>query len=61
MITLDSGENNLTSAVIDTAAGYAYFGTSTSPGIIIKIDLSNCEYIDLPVLFYLIAHAQFAP
>lgn len=36
---LSTGENGLSSAVIDTAAGYAYFGTQTSPGIVVKIAL----------------------
>ncbi|MGH9379899.1 MAG: hypothetical protein ACRD2Z_04725, partial [Thermoanaerobaculia bacterium] len=31
-ITLDSGENELRSAVIDPAGEFAYFGTNTLPG-----------------------------
>jgi hypothetical protein len=34
-----SGELNLDAGVIDTAAGFAYFGTTTSPGKIVKIGL----------------------
>jgi len=40
-LELDTGENYLASAVIDTNNGYAYFGTNTSPGKVIKVDLSN--------------------
>ena len=36
-VTLNAGENNLTSAVIDTFSGFAYFGTSTTPGMVIKV------------------------
>jgi hypothetical protein len=36
---LESGEDYLTSAVIDTLHGFAYFGTNTSPGKVIKVDL----------------------
>jgi sugar lactone lactonase YvrE len=36
---LKAGENNLACAVIDPGAGYAYFGTFTSPGIVVKIAL----------------------
>jgi hypothetical protein len=39
-LTLNTGENNLYSAVIDTVRGYAYFGTDASPGIVVKVDLS---------------------
>jgi len=40
-LTLKPGETNLYSAVIDTANGFAYFGTVTSPGIIVKVRLSD--------------------
>jgi uncharacterized repeat protein (TIGR01451 family) len=40
-LTLNTGENNITSAVIDTANGYAYFGTNTLPGKVIKIALGS--------------------
>jgi len=40
-VTLNSQENYLTSAVIDTGAGYAYFGTGSwpSPGRVVKVAL----------------------
>jgi hypothetical protein len=40
-IVPNTGENNLPSAVVDRINGYAYFGTNTAPGKIIKIDLSD--------------------
>jgi len=40
-LTLNTGENTLYSAVIDTANGYAYFGTETAPGIVVKVRLSD--------------------
>ena len=40
-LTLNSGEPNVSCAVIDPAAGYAYLGTYTSPGIVVKIGLSE--------------------
>jgi hypothetical protein len=40
-LTLYGNENYLTSAVIDTANGYAYFGTNTAPGIVVKVRLSD--------------------
>ena len=39
--TLDSGEDDLWSAVIDPAGDYAYFGTWTSPGRVVKVKLSD--------------------
>ena len=38
-IELDSGEDPLTSAVIDTATGYAFFGTGNEgePGKVVKV------------------------
>ncbi|MFH0940224.1 MAG: hypothetical protein V1899_13235, partial [Planctomycetota bacterium] len=33
------GESNLTCSVIDTTNGYAYFGTYTSPGAVVKVAL----------------------
>jgi len=38
-LTLETGENNLHSAVIDAASGYAYFGISASPGRVVKVSL----------------------
>jgi hypothetical protein len=40
-LTLKSGEGNLTSAVIDTTNGFAYFGTGSPPGIVVKVRLSD--------------------
>ncbi len=40
-ITLGAGEDYLTSAVLDQAHGFAYFGTYTSPGVVVKIDLAT--------------------
>ena len=40
-LTLNEGEENIRSGVIDTAAGFAYFGTNTSQGKILKIRLSD--------------------
>lgn len=34
-------EGNLTSAVVDTAAGFAYFGTDTVPGVVVKVMLGT--------------------
>jgi hypothetical protein len=40
-ITLASGEDDLTSAVIDPAGHYAYFGANTQPGQIVRVDLDT--------------------
>ncbi|MFC1506506.1 hypothetical protein ACFLQ6_05475, partial [Thermoproteota archaeon] len=40
-LTLNTGENDLWSAVIDSANGYAYFGTDTGPGIVVKVNLTD--------------------
>ena len=40
-LTLNGGENELTCAVSDEAAGFAYFGTYTNPGIVVKVRLSD--------------------
>jgi hypothetical protein len=40
-LTLHTGEDSILSAVIDTSNGYAYFGTHTSPGIVVKVRLSD--------------------
>src|SRR2546422_6422636 len=40
-LTLKSGENWVASSVIDPIQGFAYFGTSASPGIIVKVRLSD--------------------
>ncbi len=38
-LTLESGEDSVVSAVIDAANGYAYFGTNTFPGQVVKVAL----------------------
>jgi len=40
-LTLKPGENNLSSAVIDATNGFAYFGTVTSPGMVVKVKLAD--------------------
>ncbi len=40
-LTLNPGEDNLRAAVIDATGTFAYFGTSTKPGIIVKVRLSD--------------------
>ncbi|GAI38889.1 unnamed protein product, partial [marine sediment metagenome] len=40
-IELVSGENSLRCAVVDQPNGFAYFGTLTSPGRVVKVDLST--------------------
>src|SRR5438067_564308 len=40
-LTFNSGEDFLTSAVIDSAGGFAYFGTFTRPGIVVRVRLSD--------------------
>jgi hypothetical protein len=39
-------ENYLSSAVIDPAGGHAYFGTYTSPGVVVKVRLSDFTRVD---------------
>jgi hypothetical protein len=38
-VALNSGENFLHCAVIDTSAGYVYFGTDTKPAYVVKVAL----------------------
>jgi len=45
-LTLLSGEANPSSAVIDAANGYAYFGTGTNPGRVVKVRLSDFIRVD---------------
>src|SRR2546422_986894 len=45
-LTLNTGESYLSSAVIDSAGGFAYFGTFTFPGIIVKVRLSDFTRVD---------------
>jgi predicted RNA-binding protein with TRAM domain len=40
-ITLGTGQDYLECAVIDPTGGFAYFGTYTSPGIIVRVPLSS--------------------
>jgi hypothetical protein len=40
-LTLNAGENDLVSAVIDPTGGFAYFGTNDSPGRVVKVRLSD--------------------
>lgn len=42
-ITFNSGEDIPTCAAIDTTNNFAYFGTATVPGMIIKVDLSTFD------------------
>lgn len=45
-LTLDAGETGLSCAVIDPAAGYAYFGTGrTFPGIVVKVALGSGDLL----------------
>src|SRR3989454_303729 len=39
-LTLPPREVDFASAVIDSAGGFAYFGTLTSPGVVVELDLS---------------------
>ena len=38
-VTLNTGEDAVSAAVIDEGAGYAYFGTYTSPARVVKVAL----------------------
>ena len=49
-LTLDSGEDGLYSAVIDPSGGYAYFGTFTWPGTVVKVRLSDFSRADVLTL-----------
>jgi hypothetical protein len=40
-LTLNDGETSLDSAIIDSASGFAYFGTGTAPRVVVKIDLAT--------------------
>src|SRR5262249_51959437 len=40
-LSLARGDSFLECAVVDSAAGFAYFGTATNPGAIVKIRLSD--------------------
>jgi G8 domain/Domain of unknown function (DUF4214) len=50
-LTMTRGENSLFCAAIDTAAGFAYFGTfSGTPGIVVKVRLSDFTRVGALVL-----------
>ncbi|MFG3701916.1 S8 family serine peptidase [Micromonospora sp. NPDC047620] len=44
-VTLAAGENVLFSGLVDPAGRYAYFGTQTSPGRVVKVDLSTFQRV----------------
>src|SRR5438067_8379691 len=46
-LTLNAGENLLLCAAIDPAAGYAYFGTGTSPGTDRKSTRLNSSHVSI--------------
>ncbi len=45
-LILPDGESQLVAAAIDPLAGYAYFGTRHSPGVVVKIRLSDFTRVD---------------
>lgn len=45
LLRLNRGEDDLRCAVIDADGGYAYFGTNTSPGRVVKIRLSDFKRV----------------
>jgi len=49
-ITLPSGEDKLESAIIDPSGQYAYFGTWTAPGKVVKINLSTFTRVNFTTL-----------
>jgi hypothetical protein len=50
-LTLGSGESNLSTAVIDPSAGFAYFATYAAPSKIVKIDLATfTENVSSPLV-----------
>jgi hypothetical protein len=49
-LTLGTDQDNVRSAVVDTANGFAYFGTFTVPGRVVKVDLSTFQAVDEIVL-----------
>jgi|GEM_PF-2470854 len=46
----DSTENDLTSAVVDPKNGFAYFGTGTSPGVVVKYRMSDSKTLAILTL-----------
>jgi hypothetical protein len=49
-LTLARGDSYMEAAVIDTTAGFAYFGAATNPGTVIKIRLSDFTRVGALVL-----------
>ena len=49
-LTLDPGFGSLSSAVIDTGNGYAYFGTNDHPGIVVRIAIGYPYNLFLPLI-----------
>ena len=49
-LTLESGENQLWSAIIDSDGTFGYFGTSTSPGRVVKVQLSDMTRVSAVTL-----------
>ena len=49
-LKLTSGNDFLISAVIDKAAGFAYFGTDTGPGRVVKINLATFAFENMLIL-----------
>lgn len=45
-LTLSPGENNVYAVVIDGAGAFGYFATRTSPGKIVKVDVSTFSRVD---------------
>ena len=50
-LTLNQGENYLQCAAIDPGAGFAYFGTDTAPGQVVKVRVSFPYHFYLPTAF----------
>src|SRR2546422_7476722 len=49
-LTLPPGECYFASAVIDSAHGFAFFGTDTSPGRVVEVKLSDFTRVDILTL-----------
>ena len=49
-LALDTGEDELRTAVIDPEAGFAYFGTYTQPGQVMQVRLSDFTLADTVTL-----------
>jgi hypothetical protein len=45
-VELPQGTGYLYAAVIDEAAGFAYFGTDTEPGLVLKVRLADLSLVD---------------